>query len=98
MNNKTLGTIALLGAPFLLLDFLLDFRPDATYIYSFHGALFNFLYMAGWMCSIIGLLQTRTEGGGRAGQIVLFLQLACLTVAQVWNVHEMIFPGNKSPF
>ncbi|UFH56836.1 hypothetical protein [Spirosoma sp. KNUC1025] len=57
MNNKSLGTVALIGAPFLCINTYIHVPDPDTHLYitdSLSGFL-DLLYISGWLCSIVGL-------------------------------------------
>jgi hypothetical protein len=85
MNQRYLGWMALLGAPFLFITYLvfgesLDKQKTAL------DGLFSLFYITGWICSILGLWQAEATGTKRWGRIVLLIQLLFLTLANVSNL------------
>ena len=93
MCNKILAIIALLGAPFLCIDFL-DNQENTTG--SWTTGLYGFIYMTGWIASVIGLLRLKAAGTGMGGQSILFIQLLLLSVAQVFNINVIVHGGQPS--
>src|SRR5215216_6223977 len=92
MCNKILGIIALLGAPFLCIDFL-DNQANTTD--SWTTGLYGFIYMLGWMASTIGLLRLNATGKPAAAKMIPIVQLVLLSVAQVFNIDVMVHGGGN---
>ncbi|HVF96897.1 MAG TPA: hypothetical protein VM871_06240 [Flavisolibacter sp.] len=93
-SNKLLGTAGLLGAPGLFLQLSVCQRDGV--MNSSLGGFFDLLYMLGWMCSIVGILRIQATGNKRSGIALLYVQLALLCVANVWNVWVIIDPSANS--
>jgi hypothetical protein len=90
MNTRTLATIGLLGAPFLLIDSMHNgLNPFQS---SSVSGLLNLVYITAWMCSMVALKQLGAFGKGRFGNILFGIQMGCLTLANCWNVYEFIQP------
>ncbi|NTS39936.1 hypothetical protein HRG84_03390 [Flavisolibacter sp. BT320] len=90
MNTRTLATIGLLGAPFLLIDSMRN-GLDPFQSNSVSGLL-NLVYITAWMCSVVALKQVGAFGEGRFGRILFAVQMAFLTLANCWNLYECIEP------
>jgi hypothetical protein len=91
MNNRTLGILGMIGAPFLLINTIHDgFRTDA---HSSYAGFFGFVYITAWMCSMIALRRMGALSGRGFGKIIFILQMICLSLANVWNLYEWIQPG-----
>jgi hypothetical protein len=90
MCNKVLGVVALICAPFLCIDFL-DNQVNSTT--SWTTGLFGFIYMLGWMASIIGLYRLKATGSFPAAKVILILQFLFLLLAQAFNV-DVIMHGS----
>ena len=91
MNNRTLGIIAMAGAPFLLIDTITGgFNP---YSHSSLTGLFGLIYMAGWMCSLVALKRSGAYGEGKWSKIIYTLQMVLLVLANGWNTYELVQPG-----
>jgi hypothetical protein len=92
MNNKTLGLIALAGAPFLLLSSfmqpLFSFMPER----QFYGA-WSTIYVTGWMCSIYALQRLQAAGNSRFGKAITRILLVALLLANLSNLYQLILPG-----
>ena len=95
MNNKTLGLLALTGAPFLLTGPLLEeiFKP-VTGI-GFYGA-WAFVYITAWMCSMEALRRMEATGRSRFGKNLLRIILVTLSLANLSNIYALMAPENKS--
>jgi hypothetical protein len=91
MNHRTLGILALIGAPFLLVD-TLNNGLTINHTTPISGFL-NLLYITGWMCSIVALRRMGAFGEGQFGKILFVVQLIFLSLANCWNLYEWIQPG-----
>src|SRR5690349_16049299 len=92
MCNKILAIVALLGAPFLCIDFL---DNQANTSDSWTTGLYGFIYMGGWMASVVGLFRVNAAGTHTAGRIILLIQLLLLVVAQVFNLDILLHGANN---
>lgn len=90
MDNKTLGIIAIICAPFLYIDSLTAIQN----VNSRQTGLFDFIYMTGWMCSLIALQQKQFLGRTKFAAIAFFIPITLLSLAQVWNIWIMIAPSS----
>jgi len=97
MNLRLLGRGAMLGAPFLFIDFLVNGMGDAQDKSALSG-LYGLLYISGWICSILGLWETEAAGSNPWGRMVLLLQLLFLSLANVSNVLVLLQIGMDSQF
>lgn len=93
-SNRLLGVCGMLAAPFLTFQMLSGQAADA-YNTSL-GGLFDLIYMLGWMCSLIGLMRLQATGFTKMGRFLIYVQIALLCVANVWNVWVIIDPTNNS--
>jgi hypothetical protein len=84
MNNRTLGTIAMICAPALLIEGLL-LRGEKDALIT---GIASMVFMAGWICSNIGMWRMRTTGTGRWGRTVLLVQLVGLVLAFLFGFFE----------
>ncbi|HYE53184.1 MAG TPA: hypothetical protein VD996_00020 [Chitinophagaceae bacterium] len=98
MNNRILGILAFIGAPFLCIDQMVHGQngPQSGFEHTSVSGLFNLIYMLGWMCSIAVLRRIKATGTAGFGKAILVIQLCTLTLANVWNVYEIIAPGSES--
>ena len=94
MNYRIAGCIAMLTAPFLWIDFMVNGAPEHSP--SLMG-LFGLLYMGGWMVSIISLDRLKAAGNCRWGGVVFILQLLFLAIAQFWNILVLIQADQSTP-
>jgi hypothetical protein len=93
-TNKRLGAMAMMAAPFLFLQMMLD--KESNDYNSSLGGFFDLVYMLGWMCSIIGLQRSQVFGTKKGENILLQVQLGLLLLANIWNVWVIFDPANKS--
>lgn len=91
-QNRLLGIIAMLAAPFLFVDFLVHGMGGQFESTSFSG-IFSLIYMTGWVCSIIGLLRLKATGETKFGRVILWIQLLLLFLANIWNAWVILQPG-----
>jgi hypothetical protein len=85
MNYKLAGTFAIICAPFLLIDFLTSEQNVNTW----KTGLFGFIYMAGWMTSMLALKRMEIFGNTKWAKVAFTIQLGLLSLAQVWNIWVM---------
>ena len=84
MNNRLLGTIAIICAPALLIEELLLRGQENAPITN----IASMLFMAGWICSNISMWRMRATGTGKWGRAVLLLQLVGLVLAFMFGLLE----------
>jgi hypothetical protein len=84
MNNWLLGTIAIICAPALLIEELLLRGQENAPI----TGIASMLFMAGWICSNIGMWRMRATGTGKWGRAVLLVQLVGLVLAFMFGLFE----------
>lgn len=94
ITNRGLGTCGMMAAPFLTLMLLSIQAANGNH--TSLGGFFGLVYMLGWQCSIVGLLKMRAAGQKNSDNLVLYAQLALLSLANIWNVWVMIAPGNST--
>jgi hypothetical protein len=84
LNNRLLGTIAMICAPALLIEaLLLQGQENAPITGSA-----SMVFMAGWVCSNIGMWWMRATGTGNWGRAVLLIQLVGLVLAFLFGLFE----------
>jgi hypothetical protein len=95
MNNRILGCIGMVGAPFLLIDTV----SNGFYLYNHSSlsGLYNLIYITAWICSIVGLWRAGAFGNSKTGRWMYFIQLFFLALANAWNAYELIQPGAGTP-
>ena len=94
MKNRTLvGAFAALSAPLLGVDIFMNGMGigGSEYQHTTLGGIFYFMYMSGWMLCIWELAKMQAAGA-RAGRYVLIVQLSFLSIANLSNVYEIIYP------
>ncbi|PRY14319.1 hypothetical protein CLV24_104129 [Pontibacter ummariensis] len=96
MKNRTLGTIALLGAPFLFISFQFPATQSDALGDSSISSSFGLLYLLGWMCSIYALYRMRAAGESLVGKVLLPALLISLAIACTSNAYALVFPQDKS--
>ena len=84
MNDRTLGTIAMICAPALLVEALLPGGVERPLVIG----LASMVFMAGWICSNTVMRRTRAAGTGRWGRAVLLVQLVGLVLAFLFGFFE----------
>jgi hypothetical protein len=95
MNIRNLGFCGMAASPFLAADFILGYINPDHFATPVSGIL-GFLYMTGWMCSIIALYKLEAAGDGFLGKLVLILQLCFLSLGQLWNLYHILDPVANS--
>ena len=84
MDNRVLGIIAMVCAPALLVDELLRLGEENVLI----TGIASMVFMAGWICSNIGMQRMRATGTGSWGRTVLLVQLVGLVLAFMFGFIE----------
>lgn len=84
MDNRVLGTIAIICAPALLIEGLLLGGQENAVI----TGIASMVFMAGWICSNIGMQRMRATGTGTWGRAVLLIQLVGLVLAFIFGFIE----------
>jgi hypothetical protein len=91
---RVLGTIGVLGAPMMAIEGIYrevrhfgDMQDD-----WFVGAV-SMIYVAGWVCSLVGARRLRATGTSRASAALFGLQLAGLLLAGAWAVWAALGVG-----
>jgi len=84
MNDRILGTIAMICAPALLIEVLLMRGQENALISGIVGMVF----MAGWICSNTGMRRMQAAGTSKWGRAVLLIQLAGLIMAFMSDFFE----------
>ena len=92
MNFKLAGIVAIICAPFLYIDY----ATTSTNTLSWTSGLFGFIYMVGWMCSVVALKRLQALGTSRFAKIAFAIQLTLLTLAQAWNIWVIIQPHSDN--
>ena len=93
ISLKFLGLIAMLASPFFWVERY--FYGLAMHDTSLTGVC-DLIYMIGWSCSIVGLIKLKATGNTLLGRTTLYIQLACLTIANIWNIWVIVDPLNQT--
>lgn len=94
-RHRLLGTLGMLGSPFLLLSLAATgFQPDGiNRLSSFLGLVFAL----GWFSNVLGLWTLGAAGRRLPGKIILGLELVGVTLAFLCQVYEIVAPGADGP-
>lgn len=93
METKTLGTLALVSAPFLFLGLSYEkFMQISAVGDTRLGGAYSLIYMAGWMCSLVGLLRIEATGSNLFGRGIIWLNLFTLLLANIQNLAQLFLP------
>ena len=84
MNNRILGTIAMLCAPFMLVEALVPGGSDMPFLVG----TCSMIFMLGSICSHSGLWRVAATGQGWWGRAVLAIQLLLVTLAFLFGLFE----------
>ena len=84
MNNRILGTIAMICAPALLVELFLTRGQQNDVIIG----IASMVFMAGWIWANIGMQRMRATGTGKWGRAVLLIQLVGLVLAFMFGLFE----------
>lgn len=96
--GQVLGALAVIGAPMLLLQFLLG-NPQLSAEAVGDGGLIaslGVIYIGGWMAGIIGMFRQKVYGQTAAAKIVFFIQTFLLFLALMFSLLETIRVGYDS--
>lgn len=85
LTPRLLGTIGMIGAPMLLLSFLLYALGDGTA--ALMASVLGMLYLVGWAASAAGMWRLRVAG--KLSGAVFAVQLVGLSLAFAFNVLEV---------
>jgi hypothetical protein len=95
MNNRFLGTLALMGAPCLLIGNIVEKTYPQLAGGWFYG-VYGFIYITGWMCSMEVFRRIKATGHSRFGKYILRVILGTLFLANVSNVYAFFSPQDRS--
>lgn len=95
LNVKILGIIAIIGAPWEMIDFIDNGLYDRFVLTSASG-IRNFIFMTGWICAVLALYRLH-QPLSRGQKMVFWIQLILLLLANIWNVFEIFDPFTHSP-
>lgn len=95
MNNRTLGTLALVGAPFLLIGMTAEEHVKSLSNTWFAGA-WGLVYITAWLGSVVALRRMEATGTSRFGKALPWVLTGTLLLANASNVYQIITP-DKSP-
>jgi len=77
-----LGAIGMLASPMMLVEGIrYRFGQSEMDVWTTLGSL---LYVAGWMCSAVGLRMLRATGQGTGALLVFVIQMLGLSMAAFW--------------
>ena len=92
IENRIFGLLAIIGAPMLLLNFLLGTRGMNAEGGERNAliALLGVIYIAGWICGAIGMFRARVYGESKGSKIVFSLQITLLSLALMFSILETL--------
>lgn len=97
-SPRTLGTLAMLGSPMLLLSVVFP-TVGATRAQGAAAGLLGLLYLLGWGCALVAIRQLGAMGSGAAARRVWWVQMALLAGALAFSVEETLAGGfARAPF
>jgi hypothetical protein len=93
-RHRLLGTLGMLGSPFLFLSFAAaGFQQDGT---TRLGSFLGLLFALGWFSNVLGLWTLGATGRRLPSKIILGLELVGVTLACLFQVYEFVAPGATS--
>ncbi|MDQ3290572.1 MAG: hypothetical protein M3Q05_04715 [Bacteroidota bacterium] len=95
MKNKTLGILALIGAPALLIGMHLE-QAYKSLSDSWFTGVWGIIYISAWIASIIALRRIEATGKSQFGRTILWVITGTLILANISNVYQLIAPQDKS--
>ena len=90
-SNKTSGMIALIGAPFLFITMCADSKSGVG---NTPTGMCDVLYITGWLCCMVGLMNLETIGNKKWGKYLLHLSFIFLSIACIGNILKAMVPNN----
>lgn len=94
MNNRTLGTLAMVLAPAMLIEALIPGGSEMPFVVGTASMLF----MLGSFCSHVGLWRIAATGRNWWGRAVLALQLVLVALAFLFGLFEATaLVGDENP-
>ncbi|GAA4467387.1 hypothetical protein GCM10023189_50980 [Nibrella saemangeumensis] len=91
MTNRTLGTLGMLGAPFLGIEYIIQANAGTQDMRL--AALFGIPYALGWLGCIWALYRMDAAGSSRIGRGILTVMLVLLSLANVWDFYAAVYPS-----
>lgn len=91
ITPRLLGTVGMIGAPFLMLESVSHYFLNITGSSPLGGFL-ELFYLGGWISSVIGLGMLQATSRGKAGKTILGLQLLGLTLAAIFSLFNIFLP------
>lgn len=91
ITPRLLGTVGMIGAPFLMLEGVSHYFLNISGSSPLGGFL-ELFYLGGWIASVIGLGMLQATGRGKAGKTILGLQLLGLTLATIFSLFNIFLP------
>lgn len=94
MNNKTLGTLAMIGAPCMLVGAVIEMAvPHLTN--SWFTGVWGLMYITPWMGIMIALNRAGALGSGVLGKALPWVLMITLTLADISNLMWLFAAKNK---
>ena len=92
VTNRVLGTLGMLAGPMMLAEMLI-------FGFTQHGSnrvigVLGVFYIAGWICTAVGMRRSRVTGDGALGKGAFVVQLVGLLLAFLWSLHEILYSGD----
>jgi hypothetical protein len=94
-NTRLLGIIAIIGSPWMFIDFINNGLYDRFHSTSTSG-IRNFIFMTGWICSVVGLYKLKAMGFKRWQKSVVIIQIVLLCLADSWCIFQIFAPDSPS--
>lgn len=97
MNNKTLGTLAMIGAPCMLLGTLTEMAfPHLAQ--SWFTGVWGLLYITPWMGIMVAMHRAGVLGSTFLGRAMPWVLIVTLTLADISNLMYLPAAGNKPSY
>ncbi|MCC3160444.1 hypothetical protein LJ737_24620 [Hymenobacter sp. 15J16-1T3B] len=84
MNHRTLGQVAILLSPMMALMLTMQHWPPQHVV----GDAAGWLFLAGWLCSAVGMRRLRVLGPGAVARGLSMLQITLLVLASVQQLFD----------
>jgi len=95
LNHRVLGIMGIIGAPWVFIDYINNGLYE-HFLATTASDFKDFLFVTGWLCSLLGLYILSAMGNKRWQKIIMILQLLFLLLLDAWCFIEMVAPSTPS--
>jgi hypothetical protein len=91
---RILGTLGMIGSPFLFVSFAMDGFENGDA--SRAAAVVGLLFSIGWLSNVVGLHVLNAAGKRLGSKVLMGVAITGVVLANVFQVYEAIAPGSDS--